>query len=236
MGKGHLKKALKSAIEAEFVLSECEGQDGVYGTMGVQCLPSRGLTSAAGQLDTWGGAKVISPTCPSVLSLWAHSLALAAEMFFNLGGDEQADSFAAKAKDLAKQAKDKKAEERADRVFDALKGDKQAAAAPDQMQMMLMMQQQMAASGGGGESEKKGLDPDWVAATVSSCVKATVLVEDEDIHLDSPLMEMGMDSLSSVGFRNALNSAVGMNLPAALMFDYPSQRAIVDHIIEQSKM
>jgi len=26
-----------------------------------------------------------------------------------------------------------------------------------------------------------------------------------------------------------------MNLPAALMFDYPSQRAIIDHIVEMSK-
>merc|ERR1719188_881887 len=102
--------------------------------------------------------------------------------------------------------------------------------------MEMGMDRDVAASGAGEVATKQGMDPAYVSQVVAECVKATVLAEEDEIHLDSPLMEMGMDSLSSVGFRNALNSAVGMNLPAALMFAYPSQRAIVDHIVEQSKM
>merc|ERR1712190_617698 len=81
---------------------------------------------------------------------------------------------------------------------------------------------------------KKGLDPAHVKDIVSKTVLASLATDDE-VHEDSPLMETGMDSLTSVSFRNGLNQRLGMNLPAALMFDYPSQRAIVDHVIEVSQ-
>merc|ERR1712217_379128 len=95
----------------------------------------------------------------------------------------------------------------------------------------------MPMSGGGGAAvaEKKGMDPEHVRQIVNSTALGS-LATDEEIHIDSPLMESGMDSLSSVAFRNSLNQQLGMNLPAALMFDYPSQRAIIDHVVEQSKL
>ncbi|CAE7536874.1 mggB [Symbiodinium pilosum] len=44
----------------------------------------------------------------------------------------------------------------------------------------------------------------------------------DDIDMDSPLMEAGMDSLSSVEFRNQVRNLVpGINLPASMVFDYP---------------
>jgi len=53
----------------------------------------------------------------------------------------------------------------------------------------------------------------------------------DDIEMDSPLMEAGMDSLSSVEFRNQVRNLVpGINLPASMVFDYPSLKSMTDFI------
>ncbi|CAE8635505.1 unnamed protein product, partial [Polarella glacialis] len=53
----------------------------------------------------------------------------------------------------------------------------------------------------------------------------------DDVEIDSPLMEAGMDSLSSVEFRNQVRGLVpGVNLPASIVFDYPSLRSMTDFI------
>ena len=55
----------------------------------------------------------------------------------------------------------------------------------------------------------------------------------EEIQLDTPLMETGMDSLSSVAFRNALNQTfTGINLPASLMFDYPNAPSLATALVQ----
>jgi len=239
ISKGHTKKCLKSCLKADEILAECDQGLDVKGGSQLACSAVRGMQTAAGYLDTDGTTTMYKPAVQSVAFLRADALATAAEQFYNYGDDEQAEEFANRAKDYAKQAKNDGAESVADAVLKAIQGGAQQEADPNQMMMLMMQQQQqmMAMAGSGGAVvEKKGLDQDWVMQTVAACVKATVVADDDEIHLDSPLMEMGMDSLSSVGFRNTLNAQVGMNLPAALMFDYPSQRAIVDHIIEQSKL
>ncbi|CAE7791375.1 pikAII [Symbiodinium sp. CCMP2592] len=49
--------------------------------------------------------------------------------------------------------------------------------------------------------------------------------------MDSPLMEAGMDSLSSVEFRNQVRNLVpGINLPASMVFDYPNLKSMTDFI------
>jgi len=50
------------------------------------------------------------------------------------------------------------------------------------------------------------------------------------VEASAPLMSAGLDSLSSVEFRNLLESKLGLQLPSTLVFDYPSVNAIAQHV------
>ncbi len=62
---------------------------------------------------------------------------------------------------------------------------------------------------------------------------ATVLGMTEAPPLDSPLQELGIDSLGAVEFRNALSSKIGVKLPATTLFDYPTLNAIIGFIYNE---
>lgn len=51
---------------------------------------------------------------------------------------------------------------------------------------------------------------------------ADAVASEEPLHDDTVLMDSGMDSLTSVAFRNDLQSKLNMDLPASLIFEYPS--------------
>ncbi|WRZ87656.1 type I polyketide synthase [Streptomyces sp. NBC_01007] len=54
-----------------------------------------------------------------------------------------------------------------------------------------------------------------------------------EVESGRPFQEFGFDSLTALDFRNALNAATGLQLPATLIFDYPTSGALTDHLLER---
>jgi NAD(P)-dependent dehydrogenase (short-subunit alcohol dehydrogenase family) len=52
----------------------------------------------------------------------------------------------------------------------------------------------------------------------------------DDVAPDRAFSELGFDSLSAIGIRNKLVLLTGLRLPASLIFDYPSARALAGHL------
>lgn len=78
-----------------------------------------------------------------------------------------------------------------------------------------------------------GLDPALVQQTVQEMARQAIGVDDE-LYLDSALMDSGMDSLTAVSFRNGLQQTLGVKLPSSLMFDYPTMKEVAGRIVELS--
>lgn len=79
---------------------------------------------------------------------------------------------------------------------------------------------------------KKGPDPAMVRKKIMALVVDVVAV-DEAIELDSPLMEAGMDSLSSVSLTSLLAKEFQMSISPSIVFDFPTARALQDHILDE---
>ncbi|GDY51458.1 hypothetical protein SVIO_020810 [Streptomyces violaceusniger] len=50
---------------------------------------------------------------------------------------------------------------------------------------------------------------------------------------DDALFEIGFDSLTAVELRNRLNAATGLQLAAAMLFDYPTPSMAAEHLQDQ---
>ncbi|MEU3012357.1 type I polyketide synthase [Nocardia asteroides] len=55
----------------------------------------------------------------------------------------------------------------------------------------------------------------------------------EAIEPHQPFQQLGFDSLGAVEFRNKLNAATGLQLPATLLFDYPSPQVVAEFVEAQ---
>ncbi|MFE4968800.1 SDR family NAD(P)-dependent oxidoreductase [Streptomyces sp. NPDC056660] len=75
------------------------------------------------------------------------------------------------------------------------------------------------------------LDPADLLATVTRTV-AGVLGYDSprDVRPDRPFKDLGLDSMTAVQLRDHLGRAVGRRLPATLVFDHPTPRAVAAYL------
>merc|ERR1719446_1114806 len=74
--------------------------------------------------------------------------------------------------------------------------------------------------------------------TVSAKIKEVamgIIGDEEDIEVDTPLMQAGLTSNTAVLLRDEMTTTIpGVNLPPTLMFDYPSISAIAEFIVERA--
>eukprot|EP00930_Biecheleria_cincta_P103167 TRINITY_DN950_c0_g1_i1.p1 TRINITY_DN950_c0_g1~~TRINITY_DN950_c0_g1_i1.p1 ORF type:complete len:859 (+),score=228.70 TRINITY_DN950_c0_g1_i1:71-2647(+) len=168
---------------------------------------------------------------------------LAADCQVGLKRWEEAKQLANAAIQLAGQINDREAEKAAkeclDRVDKAEKKSKELPAAPVQAAITQAAPeagqpvQAQVASAAPVVPEVKSLDPVLATKRLMNIVKDVVAADDE-IAADSPLMEAGMDSLSSVQLVTEVSKEFQMTLSPSLVFDFPTVAAMVSHLVEES--
>src|SRR4029078_6403121 len=71
-------------------------------------------------------------------------------------------------------------------------------------------------------AERERLLLELVRSTTATVLSASI----ESVEPERPLRELGLDSLMAVELRNRLSAASGLRLPATLLFDYPTVKAL----------
>jgi len=174
-------------------------------------------------------------------SAQADALIVVAEVHYMVGQQEKALESASRCLELADPRMDVRTVKRAQDLIEKVKGKPRltyeaiggvpmaAAAAP-------VDGGAPAAAGAASalvEAKPKGLDAQEVSRAVQEMAKAAIGLDDE-VFLDSPLMDSGMDSLTAVSFRNGLQQNLGIKLPSSLIFDFPSMKEVANRIVELS--
>lgn len=80
-----------------------------------------------------------------------------------------------------------------------------------------------------------GPSRDELVSAISSNA-ADLIGSDDDLGGDTPLMDAGLDSLAAVEFQSMLQKEFsGIQLPATLIFDYPSVNEIADMMYNEAR-
>jgi len=156
----------------------------------------------------------------------AHALLLSAQCGASAGDRQRAEEGARAALAAFQACGDAEGQELAQELLAQLLGQRSAEAAP-------ALQLQAAAELAPAQSQQlapKGADPQAVQAKLRSLVLDAL--DTEDVSLDTPLMDSGLDSLASVSFRNEVSKEFNTNLPASLIFDYPSLSTLTQYIVD----
>jgi len=167
----------------------------------------------------------------------ANSLVLSINPLLAMNKKDKALEVANKALAMARECGDFTAEDASLKAIDEIEGRNKIV---PQMIMQDYSQMDVAAAAAGPASvaaappKPRGLDPAVVKHKVLDMVK-NVISSDDEIETDSPFMEAGMDSLSSVELVSQVAKEFQMALSPALIFDFPTVRAMVDHIVDESK-
>eukprot|EP00971_Amphidinium_carterae_P189971 3771114-Amphidinium_carterae.1 len=76
-------------------------------------------------------------------------------------------------------------------------------------------------------SGRKGGSRHWL-----SDIAGEIVGDSDSIDTDSPLMDSGMDSLSSLDFRAKLSKEFSLQMPSTMVFEYPSISKLADFLVE----
>jgi len=173
----------------------------------------------------------------------AAAMCQTAEMHFQAKTFDKMREAADKALALALACRDETAEVRARAILKKMQAPPQAFPGMAQFQMpqapaapkddTMPALEEVAASALAEPAKAKGLDPAYVTNLVKS-VAAEAIGDADDIQMDQALMEIGLDSLGAITFRNKLQQETGMKLAGTMMFDYPTMRGVADHLVEIS--
>mmetsp|Transcript_29209 Transcript_29209/g.63383 ORF Transcript_29209/g.63383 Transcript_29209/m.63383 type:complete len:830 (+) Transcript_29209:200-2689(+) len=173
----------------------------------------------------------------------ATSLLLQGNISHTLGQVREAKGFVEQALDIASVLGDSQLEDDAAKLLDRIEGKGQAvpvaaAALPqEQVADAAAAAPTPAAAAAPVESvaeQPKGLDPTYVRTQLMAFVK-DVMATDDELELDTPFMEAGMDSLSSVSLMSMVAKEFQMALSPSLVFDFPTVRALEEHLVQESQ-
>lgn len=172
-------------------------------------------------------AKVIQEATPIAQRLEdhraeAHLEVLFAQMQVMIGKDDKAAEPAKKALEIFKETlNDKDGEDIVNELIRYIEGGDGGVGASQQQEGEEASQTALA--------EYQGPTLEDLVATITDV--ALSLMGVDDLEGDTPLMDAGLDSLASVEFQNNLQKEfAGVQMPATLVFDYPSVNAMSEFI------
>jgi len=84
-------------------------------------------------------------------------------------------------------------------------------------------------------AKKEGISPEKARMMAKKVALDAIGGDDEEVTQDDGLMDIGLDSLAAIAFRESLSQQSGINLPSTLVFDYPTLSAVADFLVETSQ-